>query len=103
MFLCFQARSKLSLIQDNQKELSKTIEQYNNALSEISRGNLSNLPNLSEGFAERENGGFRSAVRNLEVCTNTFSPDTNNSLEPKNVFCFPQMMSQTRVCLLKLK
>ncbi|XP_037537761.1 epidermal growth factor receptor substrate 15-like 1 [Nematolebias whitei] len=61
-----QARSKLSLIQDNQKELSKTIEQYNNALSEISRGNLSNLPDLSEGFAERENGGFRSAVRNLE-------------------------------------
>ncbi|XP_013885891.1 epidermal growth factor receptor substrate 15-like 1 isoform X2 [Austrofundulus limnaeus] len=55
-----QARSKLSLIQDNQKELSRTIEQYNNALSEISRGNFSNLPDLSEGFAERENGGFRT-------------------------------------------
>ncbi|XP_017266428.1 epidermal growth factor receptor substrate 15-like 1 isoform X1 [Kryptolebias marmoratus] len=61
-----QARSKLSLIQDNQKELSKTIEQYNNALSEISKGNLSNLLDLSEGLPERENGGFRSAVRNLE-------------------------------------
>lgn len=94
MFLCFQARSKLSLIQDNQKELSKTIEQYNNALIEISRGNLSNLPDLSEGFAERENGGFRSAVRNLEVCINTtVSPRTKNSLEPKNGFCFPQMVA----------
>uniref|UniRef100_A0A3Q3H0Z7 Epidermal growth factor receptor pathway substrate 15 like 1 n=1 Tax=Kryptolebias marmoratus TaxID=37003 RepID=A0A3Q3H0Z7_KRYMA len=58
-----QARSKLSLIQDNQKELSKTIEQYNNALSEISKGNLSNLLDLSEGLPERENGGFRKAVK----------------------------------------
>ncbi|KAM9350097.1 epidermal growth factor receptor substrate 15-like 1 [Symphorus nematophorus] len=56
-----QARSKLSLIQDNQKEVTKTIEQYNSALSDINGGNLSNLPDLSEGFAEKENGGFRSA------------------------------------------
>ncbi|XP_038143634.1 epidermal growth factor receptor substrate 15-like 1 isoform X4 [Cyprinodon tularosa] len=55
-----QARSKLSLIQDTQNELTKTIEQYNSALSEINRGNLSNLPDLSPGFTERENGGFRS-------------------------------------------
>ncbi|KAM4728373.1 epidermal growth factor receptor substrate 15-like 1 isoform 3-T3 [Anableps anableps] len=56
-----QARSKLALIQDTQKELTQTIEQYNSALSEINRGNFSNLPDLSEGFTERENGGFRSA------------------------------------------
>uniref|UniRef100_A0A3Q2E2B8 Epidermal growth factor receptor pathway substrate 15 like 1 n=1 Tax=Cyprinodon variegatus TaxID=28743 RepID=A0A3Q2E2B8_CYPVA len=55
-----QARSKLSLIQDTQNELTKTIEQYNSALSEINRGNLSNLPDLSPGFTERENGGFRN-------------------------------------------
>ncbi|KAM6989219.1 epidermal growth factor receptor substrate 15-like 1 isoform 2-T2 [Tautogolabrus adspersus] len=55
-----QARSKLTLIQDSQKEVTKTIEQYNGALSDINGGNVSNLPDLSEGFAERQNGGFRS-------------------------------------------
>uniref|UniRef100_A0A3Q3QZB2 Uncharacterized protein n=1 Tax=Monopterus albus TaxID=43700 RepID=A0A3Q3QZB2_MONAL len=58
-----QARSKLLHIQDSQKEVTKTIEQYNSALSDINRGNLSNLPVLSEGLAEKESGGFRSAVR----------------------------------------
>uniref|UniRef100_A0A3Q3XFK0 Uncharacterized protein n=1 Tax=Mola mola TaxID=94237 RepID=A0A3Q3XFK0_MOLML len=58
-----QARSKLSLIQDSQKELTRTIEEYNNALSDINGGKLTNLPDLREGFADRENGGFRSAVR----------------------------------------
>lgn len=61
-FICFQARSKLSLIQDNQNEVTKTIEQYNSALSDINGGNFNNLPDLSEGFVEKENGGFRSAV-----------------------------------------
>ncbi|XP_041847999.1 epidermal growth factor receptor substrate 15-like 1 isoform X2 [Melanotaenia boesemani] len=56
-----QARSKLSLIQDSQDEMTKTIEQYNSTLSEINGGNFSNLPDLSEGIAEKENGGFRSA------------------------------------------
>uniref|UniRef100_A0A3Q1JJZ9 Epidermal growth factor receptor pathway substrate 15 like 1 n=1 Tax=Anabas testudineus TaxID=64144 RepID=A0A3Q1JJZ9_ANATE len=51
-----QARSKLSLIQDNQKEVTKTIEQYNSALSDINGGNFNNLPDLSEGFTEKENG-----------------------------------------------
>lgn len=57
----------MSLIQDTQKELTQTIEQYNSALSEINRGNFSNLPDLSEGFTERENGGFRGSVRNQEM------------------------------------
>uniref|UniRef100_A0A4W6ECB2 Epidermal growth factor receptor pathway substrate 15 like 1 n=1 Tax=Lates calcarifer TaxID=8187 RepID=A0A4W6ECB2_LATCA len=56
-----QARSKLSLIQDSQKEVTKTIEQYNSTLSDINGGNFSNLPDLSEGFTEKENGGFRSS------------------------------------------
>lgn len=56
-----QARSKLSLIQDNQKEVTKTIEQYNSSLNDINGGNFSNLPDLSEPFAEKENGGFRGA------------------------------------------
>lgn len=57
----------MSLIQESQKELTKTIEQYNNALKEINAGNLSNLPDLSEGFAEREDGGFRSTVRRPQL------------------------------------
>ncbi|XP_055359659.1 epidermal growth factor receptor substrate 15-like 1 isoform X2 [Betta splendens] len=57
-----QARSKLSLIQDSQKEVTKTIEQYNSALNDLNSGNLSNLPDLSEGFPEKENGGLRSPV-----------------------------------------
>ncbi|XP_029970087.1 epidermal growth factor receptor substrate 15-like 1 isoform X2 [Salarias fasciatus] len=56
-----QARGKLSLIQDSQKEMSKTIEEYNNALSDMNGGNFSALPDLSEGFAHKENGGFRAA------------------------------------------
>uniref|UniRef100_A0A8C4ESB9 Epidermal growth factor receptor pathway substrate 15 like 1 n=1 Tax=Dicentrarchus labrax TaxID=13489 RepID=A0A8C4ESB9_DICLA len=53
-----QARSKLSLIQDSQKEVTKTIEQYNSALSDINGGNLSNLPDLSEGFDD----SFKSKI-----------------------------------------
>uniref|UniRef100_A0A3P8WFN2 Epidermal growth factor receptor substrate 15-like 1 n=1 Tax=Cynoglossus semilaevis TaxID=244447 RepID=A0A3P8WFN2_CYNSE len=56
-----QARSKLSMIKDTQTEVTKTIEQYNSALRDMSDGNFSNLPDLSEGFAAKTNGGFRSA------------------------------------------
>ncbi|XP_039999924.1 epidermal growth factor receptor substrate 15-like 1 isoform X3 [Xiphias gladius] len=56
-----QARSKMLLIQNSQKEVTKTIEQYNSALSDINGGNFSNLPDLSEGFAEKDNAGFRIA------------------------------------------
>uniref|UniRef100_A0A673BPM9 Uncharacterized protein n=1 Tax=Sphaeramia orbicularis TaxID=375764 RepID=A0A673BPM9_9TELE len=58
-----QARSKLSLIQENQKEVTKTIDQYNSAINSINGGNLSNLPDLSEGFAEKDHGGVGSMVR----------------------------------------
>uniref|UniRef100_A0A671YVX9 Epidermal growth factor receptor substrate 15-like 1 n=1 Tax=Sparus aurata TaxID=8175 RepID=A0A671YVX9_SPAAU len=75
-----QARSKLSLIQDNQKEVTKTIEQYNSALSDINGGNLSNLPDLSEGFAERENGGFRSTDDSFKSKIAMFN--NNSAKEP---------------------
>ncbi|KAL3055439.1 hypothetical protein OYC64_018172 [Pagothenia borchgrevinki] len=71
-----QARSKLSLIQDNQKEVTKTIEQYNSALSDINGGNFNNLPDLSEGFAEKENGGFRSADGSLKSRIAMFNNST---------------------------
>uniref|UniRef100_A0A8C7XPD3 Epidermal growth factor receptor pathway substrate 15-like 1a n=1 Tax=Oryzias sinensis TaxID=183150 RepID=A0A8C7XPD3_9TELE len=52
-----QARTKLTMIQENQREITKTIEEYNSALSSISSGNLGNLPDLSDGFME--NGSLR--------------------------------------------
>uniref|UniRef100_A0A8D0AEA7 Epidermal growth factor receptor pathway substrate 15 like 1 n=1 Tax=Sander lucioperca TaxID=283035 RepID=A0A8D0AEA7_SANLU len=75
-----QARSKLSLIQDSQKEMTKTIEQYNSALSDINEGNFSNLPDLSEGFAEKENGGFRSADDSFKSKRAMFN--NNSAKEP---------------------
>nr|XP_046176947.1 epidermal growth factor receptor substrate 15-like 1 isoform X1 [Oncorhynchus gorbuscha] len=64
-----QARSKLSQIQDSQQEVTKTIEQYNNALngshSQTHAGSMTNLADMSEvGFSERENGEF--GARNQE-------------------------------------
>uniref|UniRef100_A0A8K9V6N5 Epidermal growth factor receptor pathway substrate 15 like 1 n=1 Tax=Oncorhynchus mykiss TaxID=8022 RepID=A0A8K9V6N5_ONCMY len=58
-----QARSKLSQIQDSQQEVTKTIEQYNNALngthSQTHAGSMTNLADMSEvGFSVRENGEF---------------------------------------------
>ncbi|XP_045061909.1 epidermal growth factor receptor substrate 15-like 1 [Coregonus clupeaformis] len=58
-----QARSKLSQIQGSQQDVTKTIEQYNNALNGIHgqthAGSMTNLADMSEvGFSERENGGF---------------------------------------------
>ncbi|XP_032386507.1 epidermal growth factor receptor substrate 15-like 1 isoform X4 [Etheostoma spectabile] len=75
-----QARSKLLLIQDSQKEMTKTIEQYNSALSDINGGNFSNLPDLSEGFAEKENGGFRSADDSFKSKIAMFN--NNSAKEP---------------------
>ncbi|XP_041658617.1 epidermal growth factor receptor substrate 15-like 1 isoform X2 [Cheilinus undulatus] len=77
-----QARSKLSLIQENQKEVTKTIEQYNSALSDINAGNLSNLPDLSEGFTEKQNGGFRSPDESFKSKLAMFN---NNSAKEQPV------------------
>ncbi|XP_060890835.1 epidermal growth factor receptor substrate 15-like 1 isoform X4 [Labrus mixtus] len=53
-----QARSKLSQIQDSQQEVSKSIEQYNSTLNGTHGGSMTNLADMSEGFGDRENGGF---------------------------------------------
>ncbi|KAI5101142.1 epidermal growth factor receptor substrate 15-like 1 isoform X6 [Silurus meridionalis] len=53
-----QARSKLSQIQDNQHEISKSIEQYSSALNGTHGGSMTNLADMSEGFPDKENGGF---------------------------------------------
>ncbi|XP_028284224.1 epidermal growth factor receptor substrate 15-like 1 isoform X2 [Parambassis ranga] len=74
-----QARSKLSLIQDNQKEVTKTIEQYNTALNDVNGGNPSKLPDLSEGFTEKENGGFRSADESFKSKVAMFNRSRTNS------------------------
>ncbi|XP_061550248.1 epidermal growth factor receptor substrate 15-like 1 isoform X2 [Phycodurus eques] len=55
-----QARSKLSLIQENQKEFAKTIEQYNSALRDLAGGN--NMAATSHLLSEKENGAFQSVV-----------------------------------------
>ncbi|XP_056132890.1 epidermal growth factor receptor substrate 15-like 1 [Lampris incognitus] len=53
-----QARSKLSQIQDSQQEVSKSIEQYNSTLNGTHGGSMTNLADMSEGFSDRDNGGF---------------------------------------------
>ncbi|XP_033477745.1 epidermal growth factor receptor substrate 15-like 1 isoform X2 [Epinephelus lanceolatus] len=58
-----QARSKLSQIQDSQQEVSKSIEQYNSTLNGTHGGSMTNLADMSEGFNDRENGGFPAMVR----------------------------------------
>uniref|UniRef100_A0A3Q1AUY7 Epidermal growth factor receptor pathway substrate 15 like 1 n=1 Tax=Amphiprion ocellaris TaxID=80972 RepID=A0A3Q1AUY7_AMPOC len=81
-----QARSKLSLIQDSQKEMTKTIEEYNSALSDISGGNFSNLPDLSGGFAEKENGGFRSADDSFKLKIAMFNNNSSTKETPADPF-----------------
>lgn len=62
-----QARSKLSQIQDSQQEVSKNIEQYNSTLNGTHGGSMTNLADMSEGFSDRENGGFPAMVRTAQV------------------------------------
>ncbi|XP_010788605.1 epidermal growth factor receptor substrate 15-like 1, partial [Notothenia coriiceps] len=62
-----QARSKLSQIQDSQQEVSKSIEQYNSTLNGTHGGSMTNLADMSEGYSDRESGGFPSMVRAPQV------------------------------------
>ncbi|TRY94412.1 hypothetical protein DNTS_027948 [Danionella cerebrum] len=50
--------NKLSQIQDSQQEISKSIEQYSSTLNGTHSGSMTNLADMSEGFPEKENGGF---------------------------------------------
>ncbi len=62
-----QARSKLSQIQDSQHEISKSIEQYSSTLNGTHGGSMTNLADMSEGFPEKENGGFGAVVRRFRL------------------------------------
>uniref|UniRef100_A0A4W4G8P8 Epidermal growth factor receptor pathway substrate 15-like 1a n=1 Tax=Electrophorus electricus TaxID=8005 RepID=A0A4W4G8P8_ELEEL len=68
-----QARSKLSQIQDNQHEMSKSIEQYSSALNGTHGGSMTNLADMSEGFPEKENGGFGAMEDPFKVKSNVFN------------------------------
>ncbi|XP_056148788.1 epidermal growth factor receptor substrate 15-like 1 [Lampris incognitus] len=74
-----QARSKLSQIKDNQQEVTKTIEQYNKALNGISGGSMTNLADMTEGFTDKENGGFKGMEDSFKSKIAKFN---NNAQEP---------------------
>ncbi|KAK5930308.1 hypothetical protein CgunFtcFv8_026553 [Champsocephalus gunnari] len=68
-----QARSKLSQIQDSQQEVSKSIEQYNSTLNGTHGGSMTNLADMSEGYSDRENGGFPSMEDPFKVKPSVFN------------------------------
>ncbi|XP_034036071.1 epidermal growth factor receptor substrate 15-like 1 isoform X2 [Thalassophryne amazonica] len=68
-----QARSKLAQIQDSQQEVAKSIEQYNNTLNSTHGGSMTNLADMSEGFSDRENGGFPPAEDPFKVKPSVFT------------------------------
>uniref|UniRef100_A0A4W5N599 Epidermal growth factor receptor pathway substrate 15 like 1 n=1 Tax=Hucho hucho TaxID=62062 RepID=A0A4W5N599_9TELE len=68
-----QARSKLSQIQDSQQEMTKSIEQCNSTLNGTHGGSMTNLADMSEGFHDRENGGFGAMEDPFKVNTSGFN------------------------------
>ncbi|XP_074492698.1 epidermal growth factor receptor substrate 15-like 1 isoform X7 [Sebastes fasciatus] len=68
-----QARSKLCQIQDSQQEVSKSIEQYNSTLNGTHGGSMTNLADMSEGFSDRENGGFPAMEDPFKVKPSVFN------------------------------
>ncbi|XP_051549488.1 epidermal growth factor receptor substrate 15-like 1 isoform X4 [Myxocyprinus asiaticus] len=68
-----QARSKLSQIQDSQHEISKNIEQYSSTLNGTHGGSMTNLADMSEGFPEKENGGFGAMEDPFKVKATVFN------------------------------
>uniref|UniRef100_A0A4W6DVW0 Epidermal growth factor receptor pathway substrate 15 like 1 n=1 Tax=Lates calcarifer TaxID=8187 RepID=A0A4W6DVW0_LATCA len=68
-----QARSKLSQIQDSQQEVSKSIEQYNSTFNGTHGGSMTNLADMSEGFSDRENGGFPATEDPFKVKPSVFN------------------------------
>ncbi|KAK5869431.1 hypothetical protein PBY51_024147 [Eleginops maclovinus] len=83
-----QARSKLSQIQDSQQEVSKSIEQYNSTLNGTHGGSMTNLADMSEGFSDRENGGFPSMVRAPQEDPFKVKPSVFNS-QPQELHTDP--------------
>ncbi|XP_026179411.1 epidermal growth factor receptor substrate 15-like 1 isoform X1 [Mastacembelus armatus] len=83
-----QARSKLSQIQDSQQEVSKSIEQYNSTLNGNHGGSMTNLADMSEGFSDRENGGFPAMVRAAQEDPFKVKPSVFNS-QPQELHTDP--------------
>ncbi|XP_034093247.1 epidermal growth factor receptor substrate 15-like 1 isoform X3 [Gymnodraco acuticeps] len=83
-----QARSKLSQIQDSQQEVSKSIEQYNSTLNGTHGGSMTNLADMSEGYSDRENGGFPSMVRAPQEDPFKVKPSVFNS-QPQELHTDP--------------
>ncbi|KAM3876032.1 epidermal growth factor receptor substrate 15-like 1 [Diretmus argenteus] len=83
-----QARSKLSQIQDSQQEVSKSIEQYNSTLNGTHGGSMTNLADMSEGFSDRENGGFPPMVRAVQEDPFKVKPSVFNS-QPQELHTDP--------------
>uniref|UniRef100_A0A3P8U2I9 Epidermal growth factor receptor pathway substrate 15 like 1 n=1 Tax=Amphiprion percula TaxID=161767 RepID=A0A3P8U2I9_AMPPE len=83
-----QARSKLSQIQDSQQEVSKSIEQYNSTLNGTHGGSMTNLADMSEGFSDRENGGFPAMVRAAQEDPFKVKPSVFNS-QPQELHTDP--------------
>ncbi|KAM8875666.1 epidermal growth factor receptor substrate 15-like 1 isoform 7-T7 [Spinachia spinachia] len=83
-----QARSKLSQIQDSQQEVSKSIEQYNSTLNGTHGGSMTNLADMSEGFSDRENGGFPAMVRAAQEDPFKVKPPVFNS-QPQELHTDP--------------
>ncbi|XP_075997731.1 epidermal growth factor receptor substrate 15-like 1 [Genypterus blacodes] len=83
-----QARSKLSQIQDSQQEVSKCIEQYNNTLNGTHGGSMTNLADMSEGFSDRENGGFPAMLRTAQEDPFKVKPSVFNS-QPQELHTDP--------------
>ncbi|XP_072246351.1 epidermal growth factor receptor substrate 15-like 1 isoform X3 [Leuresthes tenuis] len=83
-----QARSKLSQIQDSQQEVSKSIEQYNSTLNGTHGGSMTNLADMSEGFSDRDNGGFSVMGRAVQEDPFKVKPSVFNS-QPQELHTDP--------------
>ncbi|KAJ0012008.1 hypothetical protein NQD34_012983 [Periophthalmus magnuspinnatus] len=64
---------------ENQKEVSKTIEQYNSALKEINGGHYKDFEEVTDGFAEKENRGFGSVNSSLKSRIAMFNNSSSSS------------------------
>uniref|UniRef100_A0A3Q3D3E3 Epidermal growth factor receptor pathway substrate 15 like 1 n=1 Tax=Hippocampus comes TaxID=109280 RepID=A0A3Q3D3E3_HIPCM len=76
-----QARSKLSLIQENQKEFTKTIEQYNSALRDLTGGN--NMADTSHLFSENVSPGYQFFLEAYNAMHFYLSPPQDESFKTR--------------------
>lgn len=63
--------------------MTKSIEQYNSTLNGTHGGSMTNLADMSEGFPEKENGGFGAMVcctHAQGLCRMQFAPQVTPEL-----------------------